>query len=156
MALLPNVFVPEDAESAEFKTLPAGWYNAEIVKSEVKDTRDKTGKYIALKLRIVEDAEIDGKTVASEGRFVFTNLNIVNKNETAVRLARSDLKNICAAVGQEGELEDTIDLHNIEMQIKLNVKAATSEWPEKNEVKGYRYADGTEIEYDEDGQLVKR
>lgn len=148
MALLPNVFVPEDAESMEFKTLPAGWYNAEIVKSELKDTNDKTGKYIALKFRIVDNAEIDGEEIKSEGRFVFTNLNIVNKSETAVKLARSDLKKICAAVNHEGELEDTVDLHNIEMQIKLSVKAATSEWPEKNEVKGYRYADGTEIEFD--------
>ena len=148
MALLPQVFVPEDAESMEFKTLPAGWYNAEIVKSELKDTKDKTGKYIALKLRIVEDAEIDGETVKSEGRFVFTNLNIVNKNETAVKMARSDLKKICAAVNHEGELEDTVDLHNIELQIKLSVKAATSEWPERNEIKDYRYADGTDVEFE--------
>lgn len=148
MALLPNVFVPEDAESMEFKVLPAGWYNAELVKSELKDTKDKTGKYVALKFRIVEDAEIDGEEVKSEGRFVFTNLNIVNKNETAVKMARSDLKKICAAVNHAGELEDTVDLHNIELQIKLSVKAATSEWPEKNEIKDYRFADGTEVEFD--------
>lgn len=148
MALLPNVFVPEDAESMEFKTLPAGWYLAELVKSELKDTRDKTGKYVALKFRILEDAEVDGEEVKSEGRFVFTNLNIVNKNETAVKMARFDLKKICAAVGHEGELEDTVDLHNIELQVKLSVKAATSEWPEKNEIKDYRFADGTAVEFD--------
>lgn len=141
MALLPNVFVPEDAESMEFTTLPAGWYVAEIVKSELKDTKDRAGKYVALKFKILEDAEIDGEEVKSEGRFVFTNLNIVNKSETAVRLARSDLKAICEAVGHTGELEDTVDLHNIELQIKLSVKAATSEWPEKNEVKGYKAID---------------
>ena len=156
MALLPNVFVPEDAEAMEFKTLPAGWYLAELVKSELKDTNAKDGKYLALKFRIVEDAEIDGVEVKSEGRFVFTNLNIVNKNETAVKLARFDLKKICAAVGHEGELEDTVDLHNIELQIKLSVKAATSEWPERNEIKGYRYADGVEIEFDDAGQLIPR
>lgn len=148
MALLPNVFVPEDAESMEFKVLPAGWYPAEIVKTEVKDTKMKDGKYIALKCRLLENVEIDGEEVNSEGRFVFTNLNIVNKNETAVRMARSDLKKICAAVNHEGELEDTIDLHNIELQIKLSVKEATSEWPAKNEIKDYRYADGTEVEFD--------
>lgn len=148
MALLPNVFVPEDAESMEFKTLPAGWYNAELVKSELKDTNAKDGKYLALKWRIVEDAIIDGEEVKSEGRFVFGNLNIVNKSEVAVRLARSDLKKICAATNFEGELEDTTDLHNIEIQLKLNVKAATSQWPEKNEIKDYRYADGTDIVFD--------
>lgn len=156
MALLPNVFVPEDAEAMEFKTLPAGWYLAELVKSELKDTNAKDGKYLALKFRIVEDAEIDGEEVKSEGRFVFTNLNIVNKSENAVRMARSDLKTICGAVGHEGELEDTVDLHNIELQIKLSVKAATSEWPEKNEIKGYRYADGEEVEFDKNGAVVPR
>ena len=148
MALLPNVFVPEDAESMEFKVLPAGWYLGEIVKSELKDTNDKTGKYIALKIRLLEDTEIDGQEVKSEGRFVFTNLNIINKSETAVRMARSDLKTICKAVGHEGELEDTVDLHNIELQVKLSVKAATSEWPEKNEIKGYRYANGEPVVFD--------
>lgn len=138
MALLPNVFVPEDAESMEFEVLPAGWYVAEIVKSELKSTRDKSGKYIALKFRIVEDNFIDDIEVKSEGRFVFTNLNIVNNSEMAVKLAYSDLKSICAATGIVGELEDTTDLHNIEHRIKLVVKAETSEWPAKNEIKGYK------------------
>lgn len=138
MALLPKVFVPEDAESMEFTTLPAGWYPAELVKSELKDTRSSGGKYLALKFRITDNVVIDGEEIKSEGRFVFTNLNIVNKNETAVKLAYSDLKSLCAAVGHEGELEDTTDIHDIEHMIKLNVKPATSEWPEKNEIKGYK------------------
>lgn len=139
MALLPNVFVPEEAESMEFDVLPGGWYQAEIVKSELKDTRAKDGsKYIALKFRITEDAEIDGEEVKSEGRFVFTNLNIINKNETAVKIAQSDLKAICESVGFEGELEDTVDLHDQDMMIKLTVKPETSEWPAKNEIKGYK------------------
>lgn len=138
MALLPNVFVPEEAESMEFTVLPAGWYPAEIVKSELKDTKLKDGKYIALKFRITEDVEIDGEEVKSEGRFVFTNLNIINKNETAVRIAQSDLKAICESIGFEGELEDTVDLHDQDMMIKLTVKPETSEWPAKNEIKGYK------------------
>ena len=79
---------------------------------------------------------------------MYANLNIVNKNETAVRMARSDLKKICAAVGHENELEDTVDLHNIDLQVKLSVKEATSEWPAKNEIKDYRFADGSEVEFD--------
>lgn len=138
MALLPNVFVPEEAESMEFEVLPAGWYHAEIVKSELKTTKDKTGKYIALKFKITDDAKIKGKEVKSNGRFVFTNLNIVNKNETAVKIAMSDLKAICESIGFEGELEDTVDIHDQEMMIKLSVKPETSEWPAKNEVKGYK------------------
>lgn len=141
MALLPNVFVPEDAESMEFTVLPAAWYPAELVKSELKDTRTPGGKYLALKFKITDDIVVDGEEIKSAGRFVFTNLNIVNKNETAVKLAYSDLKALCAAVGHEGELEDTVDIHDIELLIKLSVKAETSEWPAKNEIKGYKAID---------------
>lgn len=142
MALLPNVFIPEEAEDASFSVLPAAWYEAEIVKSEMKKTSDKTGQYLALKFRIVENAEVNGEEVKSEGRFVFTNLNLVNKSETAVKIARSDLKAICKAVGFEGELEDTEDLHEIPMMIKLSVKPETSDWPAKNEIKGYKSIKG--------------
>lgn len=134
MALLPNVFVPEEAEDMEFKPLKGGWYLAEIVKSAIKDTNAKDGKYISLQFKIIEDANDEN----SEGRFVFTNLNIVNKNETAVRLAYSDLKKICTACGISGELEDTVDLHNIPMRIKLTLKPETADWPAKNEIKDYK------------------
>jgi hypothetical protein len=134
MALLPNVFTPEDAEDMAFNTLSAGWYNAEIVKSSINDTKNKDGKYISFQFKILDDDNGE----KSEGRFVFTNLNIVNKNEMAVKLAYSDLKKICAACNFQGELEDTTDLHNIPMMIKLSVKPETTVWPAKNEIKDYK------------------
>ena len=130
MALLPEVFTPENEESNEFLPLPAGWYPAEIIKSELKETKNKDGKYLLFCFRI-----IDGEF---KGRMVFTNLNIVNKNAVAVKMARGDLKAICDAVDLEGELEDTVDIHNKPMEIKLSVKPETSQWPAKNEIKGYR------------------
>lgn len=136
MALLPNVFVPEETESTEFTVLPANWYPAEMVKSELKKTKSGDGQYLSFQFKIIEDVG----DVKSEGRFVFTNLNIINKNETAVKIAQSDLKAICEAVGIE-ELEDTVDLHNIPLMIKLTVKAETAEWPAKNEIKGYKAYD---------------
>ncbi len=130
MALLPEVFTPENEESNEFKPIEAGWYAAEIVKSELKTTAKKDGKYLALCFRI-----IDGE---HEGRLVFSNLNIVNPNKTAVKIARGDLKAICDAVGFIGELEDTVDIHNKPLKIKVTVKPETPQWPAKNEIKGYK------------------
>ena len=134
MALLPSVFVPEEAEDMQFTVLKSGWYPAELVKSTLKDTRNKDGKYLEFQFKIIEDAN-DEK---SEGRFVFANLNIVNKNETAVKIAHSDLKAICEAVGFEGDLEDTVDLHNIPLMINVKLKPETPDWPAKNEIKGYK------------------
>jgi len=138
MALLPDVFIPEEAQDNPFAPIPAGWYTAEITKSELKTTNDKTGKYIALTFRVVEGEH--------EGRLVFTNLNIVNKSDTAVKLARADLKAICGAVGIDGELEDTEDLHNIPLAIKVSVKAETAQWPAKNEIKSYKPESDIEVE----------
>jgi Protein of unknown function (DUF669) len=130
MALLPDVFVPEDAEDNPFGVLDAGWYEAEITKSEMKITNDKEGKYLALTFKITEGEK--------QGRFVFANLNLVNKSDVAVKIARSDLKKICNAVGLPGDLEDSVDLHNIPMKVLVSVKPATAQWPEKNELKDFK------------------
>ena len=135
MALLPDVFTPDEAESNPFEPIEPGWYVAEIVKSELKTTKDKTGKYISFTFKILEGEH--------EGRLMYTNLNIVNKSDIAVKIARSDLKAICEAVGHTGELDDTDDLHNSEMAIKVSKKPETSRWPAKNEIKAYKPA--TEI-----------
>lgn len=140
MAQLPSVFKASQAEDATFKSLPSAWYRAKIVKSEVKSTKAKDGKYIAFTFRI-----ISGKY---KKRLVFTNLNIINKNETAVRIAESDLKKICEACGVD-EMEDTSEVHDIELGIKLTIKAATAQYPEGNEIKDY--SDASELLEEEEG-----
>ena len=143
MALLPNVFVPDEAEENPFAPIAAGWYLGEIIKSELKDTKNKDGKYLALTFKVVEGDH--------EGRLIFTNLNIVNKSDVAVKIARSDLKAICGAVGFEGDLEDTVDLHNVPMMVKVSLKPETAQWPAKNELKNFKPEDWTpETEGDDD------
>jgi len=133
MAILPSVFIPEETDENPFAPIEAGWYLMDIVKSEVKTTKDKKGKYIALTLKVDPDEP-------NAGYSVYANLNIINKNDIAVKIARADLKAICTSVGHEGELEDTQDLHNITIAIKVNIKPETPQWPAKNEVKAYRAA----------------
>jgi len=129
MAMLPEVFRPDEADDDPFAPIAARWYEAEITKSELKDTNDKTGKYLSFCFKVLEGEETN--------RMIFTNLNIINKSEVAVKIARSDLKKICGACGIEDELEDSADVHNIPMGIKVTIKAATSQWPAKNEIKDY-------------------
>jgi len=138
MAELPSVFIPDEAEENPFAPIPAGWYVGEIVKSTLKTTKDKTGKYLELAFKITEGEKI--------GRTLYTNLNLVNKSDMAVKIARSDLKSICKAVDLEGDLEDSEDLHNIDIGIKVSVKAETVDWPAKNEIKGYKAASEVEEE----------
>lgn len=130
MALLPDVFIPDEADANPFAPIPADWYEGEITKSDLKVTNDKAGKYIAMCFKVTNGEY--------ENRMIFTNLNIVNKSDVAVKIARSDLKAICEAVGFEGELEDTEDLHNIPLMFKVSIKAETSQWPAKNEIKAFK------------------
>lgn len=129
MALLPDVFKPDEADDDPFAPIEAGWYEAQITKSELKDTNDKTGKYLSLCFKVLEGEH--------QNRMIFTNLNIVNKSDVAVKIARSDLKKICTACDITDELEDSADLHNIPMGIKVSIKEATAQWPAKNEIKDY-------------------
>ena len=50
MALLPNVFQPDEASDDPFAPLPADWYVAELKASELKTTKDGKGKYISIKI----------------------------------------------------------------------------------------------------------
>ncbi len=131
MAMLPKVFNTSNVED-ESSTLPEGWYTAQIVKSEVKDTAAKDGKYISLHFKIVEGDHAK--------RMVFENLNIINKNPTTVKIAEQALKKICDALGIE-EFEDTTELHDQDIQIMVKTQAASSNYPAKDVIKNYKAAE---------------
>jgi hypothetical protein len=132
MAMLPSVFnASEHDASSGFESIPAGIYIAEIVKSKMKDTKDGTGKYLMLQFKIIEGD--------FSKRFVFINLNLVNKSAEAVQIAKSNLKSIVVAcgLGDDYELEDSVDLHNTAMGIKVEIKPASGKWPASNEIKRF-------------------
>ena len=129
MAMLPNVFQAEKHDKMGFSVLPAGWYPAEITKSEIKDNRAGTGKILKLQFKIIDHEEY-------KGRMVFANLNIIHQNQVAVEIAEKELATICEACGV-GEVEDTDELHDIPLGIKLSIRPETAQWPETNEIKGY-------------------
>lgn len=130
MALLPNVFRPDEEVEDPFAPIPEGWYEMEVIKSEYKQNNAKNGHYISLVIKIQEEPYI--------GRFIYVNLNIDNPNKTTVAIANRDLKALSEAIGLTDEWDDTEDLHNIPFEGKVIIKPATSQWPAKNEIKGYR------------------
>jgi len=123
------------APSAAFEPLPAGWYNVKITDSELKPTRAGDGNYIALTMEV-----LDGNYA---GRKVFTNLNVDNKNEIAVKIAYEQLSALCYVTGNI-QLQDTQQLHGIPFQTKLTVKEASGGYDASNDVKGFRDQHGRE------------
>lgn len=113
MALL-NFNAAEEKEMGDFSPLPAADYVAAIVESEMVANSKGNGHYLKLKFEVIE-----GECAS---RTVFANLNLDNPNATAVEIARSELKSICAAVGKGNDtVNDSAELHDKPMMIKVVV-----------------------------------
>lgn len=121
-----------DANAVErntaFTPLPVGEYDAVVIESEMKATKDGTGKYLQLKLQI-----LSGKF---QNRTLFDRLNLVNKNDTTVQIAKETLSAICRAVNVLTP-NDSAELHNKPLKIKVAVKPDQNGNPQ-NDVKGYK------------------
>ena len=117
----------------DFSAIPVGNYTAQIVKSEFKPTKAKTGHYLQMQFKIVE-----GKF---KGRVLFERLNLDNPNPIAVEIANKSLNTICDACGKVG-VEDSEELHGIPMTIVVSQTAATPTQPAGNEIKMFKKYEG--------------
>lgn len=93
--------------------LPVGDYTMQITQSDLRDTKAGDGQYIWLELEIL------GPKYA--GRRYWERLNLFNKNETAVRIAKKALGAICNAAGVSA-FEDTEQLHFKPMKVVITHK----------------------------------
>lgn len=128
MAMLPNVFRAEDNRGSGFDPLPAGWYEAEVTKSEIKPTKSG-GQMLSVAFKIIE-----GEFAK---RVVYANYNLVNANPQAVEIAKRELAALCDAAGID-EIEDSAELHGIPIQIKLKIEEGNAQYPDRNAVSGYK------------------
>lgn len=112
----------------DFSPVPAGTYTAMITKSEMKPTKDGQGQYLYLEISIAEGEH--------EGRLVFARLNLENRNDKAVEIARRELSSICRAVGVLTP-KDSQELHDRPMQIKVGIEPARDGYEASNKIKAY-------------------
>jgi len=134
MARLPNAFNAGEAEKmGDFTPIPADTYVAQIVSSDMKDTKDGAGKYLQLQFKV-----LDGEYI---GRVLFERLNIQNANTQTVEIAQKALATICELCGV-GNLVDSEELHNHPMNIRVVIKPEKSQYAAQNEIKGYSAYEG--------------
>jgi len=117
----------EDAPDGSFGPVPDGWYDATIVRSEMCDTKAGTGRYLKLAFKI------DGPSYA--GRWVWTNLNLVNPSEQAQAIGRAQFGKLLVGLGFKRRPKDTALL----LDKQCRIKVATRKWngEEQNEVKSF-------------------
>lgn len=123
----------EPSEARDFTPLPAGEYRAMVVASELKATKAGNGHYLSLEIEVIEGEYANRK--------VFANLNLDNPNQQAVDIAQRDLSAICHAVGVL-HVEDSEQLHDKPMRIKVKVTPAKGDYPAGNKITGYSKDDG--------------
>ena len=128
MANLNNFDANNVDPSVALDPIPAGKYIAVITESEMKPTKAGGGKYLQLTFQI-----IDGER---KGRLVWARLNLENKSEMTVKIARGELSAICRAVGVMAP-KDSVELHNIPLEINVGLKKRDDNGEFTNVIKGY-------------------
>jgi hypothetical protein len=111
-----------------FAPIPPGSYPVICDASEFRNTKAGDGRYLHLELSIV-----DGP---SKGRKIFDNLNLENKNPTAVDFAQRQLAGLVRACGKV-KISDSAELHNIPVSATLAVRKGTNGYEDSNDVKSY-------------------
>lgn len=121
-------------QSGNFEPLPAGDYSVTIESADVNPTKDNSGQYIKMKMKVT------GPTHA--GRTIFANLNIRNKSPKAEEIGRQQLGDIMRAIGL-ATLSDTDQLVGGHLVVKLAIKPADGQYEAGNEVKAYKAGNGS-------------
>ena len=117
-----------------FDALPAGRYEVLITDSEMKETKAGTGAYLMLTMEVIGDTK-------HSNRKLWTRLNLVNPNATAVQIAERELSAICHCVGVM-EPGDSEELHNIPLTVDVVQELNPQSGQMTNRIKGYSQANG--------------
>jgi hypothetical protein len=132
MALL-NFNAAEVSPESELTPIPAGLYNAQVIDSDLKTTKNGSGHYLQLTWKV-----LDGQYA---GRLVFDRLNIHNPNETAQKIGQQQLSALCHAAGVL-QVADSSQLHNKPCKIKVTIRK-DDQYGDSNEIKGYEAIAGS-------------
>ena len=105
--------------------LPIGKHLVVVESSEVKATKDNSGGYIQLNLKITE-----GPSAGTTGAY---RLNIYNSNQQAVEIAQKQLSAVCHVTGVFS-VQDSSQLHNIPFMVEVGPQKNKPEYTEVKKV----------------------
>lgn len=128
----PTTVAPRE----DFTPLPTGEYNAQIVDSDVKPTKNNNGHYAELTFEVMDGPH--------KGRKAWARLNLDNPNPKAVEIAQRELSAICHATGWLKPVSDTQVLHYKPLVIRVEYVQAdgVKRTTDTNEIKAYKAPPG--------------
>lgn len=112
----------------DYEPLPIGDYNGMVIETEIKENKKGTGSFIKVTTQILDEEY--------QGRRVYDYINVVHTNEKVQQIAERQLAELCNAVGVL-ELEDTQELHEIPLVVRLAIEAGNEQFGPSNKVKKY-------------------
>ena len=113
---LPETFDPETTEGNTWELLPVGQYTATIVEIAVQQPKSGNGYYVAITWKI-DEGEYDG-------RQVWQRITYIHPSEQAQTIGRKQLKDLCAAVGMDGEHVEDVEVFLFKRaKIKVGISA---------------------------------
>lgn len=116
--------------SAGYDLLPKGSYPTVICDVEMKETKDRQGKYLEVEFEVVK-----GKYVR---RKLWARLNVHNKSETAQRIGREQFNALCEAVGiAKDAVQDTNQLINKWVTVVVSIEEGRGGQRDQNRVNGF-------------------
>jgi hypothetical protein len=114
--------------------IPVGKYRAVVTNTEMKQTANGAGMYLATEFKII-GGEHDGHTV-------YTNFNVQNRSEKAQAIGQAQFSALCHAVGVLN-VQDTSQLHNRPFEVTVGLEAGgmrpdgNGYYEDRNNITGY-------------------
>lgn len=118
-----------------YELLPAGWYTAQVIESDIVALKSGNGRAVKLTLEVLQDGY--------RGRRVWAQLNVQHNNPQAEQIAQQQLRELCDSIGIV-RMQDTVELHNKPVQIKVKVrKSDNPQYEDSNDITGFKPVGGS-------------
>ena len=128
-----NSFATIKPDTGSYSPLPVGDYVFQVSGCEEKSTRDGSGKYLKVTFDVLGPAY--------QGRKVFMNYNMYNRNSDAEQIGRAQLKALTLAAGLQ-IFRDTDELIGRRVKAHCNIQADKSgRYGDSNRLSRYEPAD---------------
>jgi hypothetical protein len=109
--------------------LPPGMYLCVLTNSEIAQTSKGDGVILKCEFTVFDEPHT--------GRIIYSNFNVANPNPKAEQIGRGMLSSFARAAGLLEIPNDSSDLHDKPVILKLVIKEASGDYAARNEVKGF-------------------
>lgn len=123
-----------EKRESNYELLPAGWYTAQIIDSDVVLLKTGNGKGLKLTFEVLQEGY--------RNRKLWARLNVEHSHPKSQEIGLQQLQEICNAVGLT-RITDTVALHNKPMQIRVKIrKDETGQYEDQNDIIAFKPVNG--------------